>query len=130
MGLTVHYQLSALQLDPAAARRVVKEGHALALRRQRAGEVRRVNAVREDVTGHPLARQWVMYAVPGQENTFSGIEVNPSEGFIYAVNEGEDCEWLTLGLCRFPEMVSHQGARVPTKMGGGWRFAGDRKSVV
>ena len=41
MGLTVHYQLSALQLDTAAARSVVKEGHALALRRQRAGEVRR-----------------------------------------------------------------------------------------
>ena len=128
MGLTVHYQLSALQLHTAAARRVVKEGHALALRRQRAGEVRRVNAVREDVTGHPLALQWVTYAVPGQENTFSGIEVKPLEGFLFEVNVGEDCEWLTLGLCRFPETVTHQGASVPTKMGGGWRFAGFSKT--
>ena len=128
MGLTVHYQLSALQLDTAAARSLVKEGHALALRRQRAGEVRRVNAVREDVTGHPLALQWVTYAVPGQENTFSGIEVKPLEGFLFEVNVGEDCEWLTLGLCRFHETVTHQGARVPTKMGGGWRFAGFSKT--
>ena len=122
MGLTVHYQLSALKLDTATARRAVKQGHALALRRQQAGEFRRVNAVREDVTGHPLARQWVMYAVPGQENTFSGIEVKPAEGFLFSVNVGEDCEPLTLGLCRFPETVTHQGARVPTKLGGGWRF--------
>ena len=63
MGLTVHYQLSALKLDTATARRAVKQGHALALRRQQAGEFRRVNAVREDVTGHPLARQWVMEAL-------------------------------------------------------------------
>ena len=128
MGLTVHYQLSALQLDTAAARSLVKEGHALALRRQRAGEVRRVNAVREDVTGHPLARQWVMYAVPGQENTFSGIEVKPLEGFLFEVNVGADCEWLTLGLCRYPETVTHQGVPVPTKLGGGWRFAGFSKT--
>jgi hypothetical protein len=128
MGLTVHYQLSTPKLDRAAARRVVKQGHALALRRQQAGEVCRVNAVREDVTGHPLARQWVMYAVPGAENTFSGIEVQPLEGSLFVVNVGEDCEPLTLGLCRFPETVSHQGASVPTKLGGGWRFAGFSKT--
>ena len=128
MGLTVHYQLSALQLDTAAARSLVKEGHALALRRQRAGEVRRVNAVREDVTEHPHARQWVMYAVPGQENTFSGIEVKPVEGFLFEVNVGEDCEPLTLGLCCYPETVTHQGARVPTKLGGGWRYVGFSKT--
>lgn len=128
MGLTVHYQLSALKLDTAAARRVVKQGHALALRRQQAGEVHRVNAVREDVTAHPLARQWVMYSIPGSENTFSGIEVKPVEGFLFAVNVGEDCEPLTLGLCRFPETVLHNGASVPTKLGGGWRFAGFSKT--
>ena len=128
MGLTVHYQLSALQLDTAAARCVVEQGHALALRRQQAGEFRRVNAVREDVAKHLLARQWVMYAVPGQENTFSGIEVKPLEGFLFSVNVGEDCEPLTLGLCRFPDTVTHQGARVPTKLGGGWRYAGFSKT--
>jgi len=128
MGLTVHYQLSALKLDRAAAQRVVKEGHALALRRQHAGEVRRVNAVREDVTRHPLARQWVMYSIPGTENTFSGIEVRPVEGFLFTVDVGADCEPLTLGLCRYPETVTHQGARVPTKMGGGWRYAGFSKT--
>lgn len=128
MGLTVHYQLSALKLDRAAARRVVKQGHALALRRQQAGELRRVSAVREDVVGLPQARQWVMYSVPGAEKTFSGIEVMPVEGFLFVVNVGEDCEWLTLGLCRFPEAVSHRGASVPTKLGGGWRFAGFSKT--
>ena len=128
MGLTVHYQLSALQLDTAAARRVVKEGHALALCRQRAGEVRRVNAVREDVARHPHARQWVTYAIPGSENTFSGIEVLPVEGFLFTVDVGADCEPLTLGLCRYPETVTHLGARVPTKMGGGWRYAGFSKT--
>lgn len=128
MGLTVHYQLSALQLDTAAARRVVNQGFALAMRRERAGEFRRVSAVREDVAGHPLARQWVTYPIPGTKNSFSGLEVRPTEGFLFSVNVGEDCEPLTLGLCRFPESVTHQGARVPTKLGGGWRFAGFSKT--
>lgn len=128
MGLTVHYQLSALKFDTAAARRVVKQGHALALRRQQAGELRRVNAVREDVTGHPLARQWVMYSVPRSKNTFSGIEVQPVKGFLFVVTVGEDCEPLTLGLCRYPETVWHRSQRVPTKLGGGWRFAGFSKT--
>src|SRR5215213_7988419 len=128
MGLTIHYQLSALKLDTAAARRVVKQGHAFALRRQQAGEVRRVNAVREDVNGHPLALQWVTHTIPGQENTFSGIEVRPVEGFLFSVHMGEDCEGLALGLCRFPETVRHQGTNVPTKLGGGWRFAGFSKT--
>ena len=65
MGVTVHYQLSAPKLDTTAARRVVTVGNALALRRQRVGEVRRVNAVREDVTGHPLVLQWVIGASMG-----------------------------------------------------------------
>ena len=128
MGLTVHYQLSALHLDKAAAWRAVKQGHALALRRHRAGEVRGVSTVREDVTGHPLARHWVVYPVPGGENTFSGIEVKPMEGFLFVVNVGEDCEPLALGLRLFPETVLHQGASVPTKLGGGWRFAGFSKT--
>ena len=128
MGLTVHYQLSALQLDRAAARRAVGQGFALARHRERAGEFRRVNILREDVAKHRHARQWVTYAVPGQENTFSGIEVKPLEGFLFTVDVGADCEPLTLGLCRYPETVTHQGARVPTKMGGGWRFAGFSKT--
>ena len=128
MGLTVHYQLSAPRFEPAAARQAVKQGHALALRRKQAGEVGGVSAIREDVTGHPLARQWVMYSVPGSENTRSGIEIRPVEGFLFTVNAGEDCEPLALGLCRYPETVLHKGASVPTKLGGGWRFAGFSKT--
>ena len=75
-----------------------------------------------------MARQWVMYAVPGQENTFSGINVKPVAGFLFEVHAGENCEPLTLGLCRFPETVLHQDASVPTKLGGGWRFAGFSKT--
>ena len=107
MGLTVHYQLSALNLDTAAARHAVKQGHALALQRRRAGEVGDVSIIRENVAGHPSARQWVMYSVPGSENTFSGIEVQPVEGFLFVVRVGEDCEPLALGLCRYPETVLH-----------------------
>jgi hypothetical protein len=132
MGLTVHYRLHSKQdaedIGHLQARWRVEEARTLAKRMKRRGLVDAVGPLVNDRAALGLARQWVMYSVPGGENTFSAIEVRPSEGFLFVVRVGKDCEPLTLGLCRYPERVLHRGKSIPTKLGGGWRFAGFSKT--
>jgi len=63
-----------------------------------------------------------------EENTSTGVEVCPAQGFLFRVDVGEDCEPLWLGLCRYPETILHQGRELQTKIGSGWRLAGFSKT--
>ena len=133
MGLTVHFKLS---LEPcpedmasAKARWAVEDARKLAHQHRRKGLVDAVGPICTDAaTLRRFARHWLTVSVPGQPHTFAGLEIHPLEGFFFVVNVGADCEPLTLGLCRYPEKVLHRGASVPTKLGGGWRFAGFSKT--
>ena len=130
MGLTVHFKLAAAVAGGATtAKRPVEAMRRVALRFQREGLVDRVLPITaEAATLRRFARDWLILPVPGKENTSTGVEVSPTEGFLFRVDVGEDCEPLWLGLCRYPEKVFHHGQELPTKAGTGWRLAGFSKT--
>ncbi len=133
MGLTVHYELKLKPCpdDVASARAcwAVEDARRLAQQRRRKGSVDAVSPILADATAlRRFGCQWLIVRMADQPSTFTGVEIHPLEGFLFTVNVGQDCEPLTLGLCRYPKNISHQGARVPTKLGGDWRFAGFSKT--
>jgi hypothetical protein len=130
MGLTVHFKLAAPADGSAApAKRLVESMRRVALRFQREGLVDRVLPTSSEATTlRRFARDWLILPVPGEENTSTGVEVCPAQGFLFRVDVGEDCEPLWLGLCRYPETILHQGRELQTKIGSGWRLAGFSKT--
>jgi hypothetical protein len=130
MGLTVHFKLAApASCTGAEAKRLVGAMRRLALRFQRNGLVDRVHPIRSDAdTLRRFGRDWLIVPVPGQQNTSTGIEVPPLEGFLFRVEVGQDCEPLRLGLCRYPQTVVHRGDQLRTRLGTGWRWAGFSKT--
>jgi hypothetical protein len=130
MGLTVHFKLAApADCTGAQARTLVTAMRRVAQRFQREGRVDRVHPIRSDADIlRRFGLDWLMVPVPGQENTSTGIEVPPTEGFLFAVDVGEDCEPLRLGLGRYPQTVFHRGRELRTGSGPGWRWAGFSKT--
>lgn len=108
---------------------MVASFHRVAVSFQRAGRVDKVFPVTSDaVTLRRYACDWLILPVPGEENTSTGAEILPLEGFIFLVNVGADCEPLWLGLCRYPPTVLFQGRELRTRKGTGWRLVGATKT--
>ncbi|HAO80821.1 MAG TPA: hypothetical protein DCQ92_17990 [Verrucomicrobia subdivision 3 bacterium] len=130
MGLTVHFKLAApAGVTEAKAKQLVESMRRVALRFYCEGLVDHVRPVISDAkTLRQFARDWLILPVPGGENTSTGVEVWPTEGFLFCVDVGEDCEPLWLGLCQYPLSVCFQGRELRTKKGAGWRLAGFSKT--
>jgi len=130
MGLTVHYKLAAPRgLTESQAKKLVNALHRLASRFQSEGLVDKVGSITSDAPRlERSACDWVTLPVPGQENTFTGVEVLPVSGFIFRVSVGADCEPLWLGLCQYPRKIFHKGWLLPVKKGVGWRLSGFSKT--
>ena len=130
MGLTVHFKLAAsADLTETQAKQLVASLQRVALRFQHEGLVDGVSPITLDTkTLRRFACDWLILPVPGEENTSTGVEVSPTEGFLFRVDVGADCEPLWLGLCRYPLTVRYQGRELPTKKGAGWRLAGFSKT--
>jgi hypothetical protein len=65
---------------------------------------------------------WLTVPHPDQPNTSTGVEIRPEAGWIFPVDFGADCEWLWLGLCRYPATIVVDGRTRATKLGARWRF--------
>lgn len=130
MGLTVHFNLDAPgHCIAAQVRKHVMSLRRLALVFQQEGLVDRVHPIVSDVEAlRRFARHWLILPVPGEENTSTGVEVSPREGFLFRVDVGQDCEPLVLGLCRYPKTVLHHGCELQTKLRLTWRLAGSCKT--
>lgn len=130
MGLTVHYKLAAPKgCGAAQAKQMVESMRRVARRFYIEGLVDRVLPVMTDAkTLRRFACDWLILPVAGEENTSTGAELLPTEGFIFRVEVGRDCEPLWLGLCRYPATVHFQGRELPAKKGAGWQLAGFSKT--
>src|ERR1035437_8506040 len=130
MGLTVHFKLAApAGVTEAKAKQLVESMRRVALRFYCEGLVDHVRPVTSDTkTLRQFARDWLILPVPGEENTSTGVEVWPTEGFLFYVDVGADCEPLWLGLCQYPQTVRFHGKELRTKIGAGWRLAGFSKT--
>ena len=130
MGLTIHYKLKA-PADTSAkeAQRLVLAARAIAVRSELEGMVQHVGALSADARLlKRFATEYLSLPVPGEPNTFNGLEVAPLEGWLFVVNVGRDCEPLRVGLCRYPGTVRFRGRELRTKLGDGWRFWGFTKT--
>ena len=97
------------------------------------GLVDRVLPVMTDAkTLRRFACDWLILPVAGEENTSTDAELLPTEGFIFRVEVGRDCEPLWLGLCRYPATVHFQGRELPAKKGAGgnWPVSARRNTPV
>ena len=86
MGLTVHFKLAAPADGRAAqAKRLVESMRRMALRFQREGLVDTVLPITSAATTiRQFACDWLILPVPGAENTATGVEVCPVQGFLFA----------------------------------------------
>jgi hypothetical protein len=123
MGLTVHFKLAApADWDAAQAKDVVESARGVARRFHIEGRVDKVWPVAWDVkTLRRHGSRWISRPLGGGKGRFAQVEVFPSEGFMFRVDAGEDCEALWMGLCRYPRTVLCLGQEVPTGLGGGWQ---------
>jgi len=130
MGLTVHFKLVApADCGASQAKRLVEAMRRVALRFQREGLVDRVRPTTSDAKAlRRFGRDWLIVTVPGAENTSTGIEVSPTQGYLFRVDVGEDCEPLWLGLCQYPATVRFHGRELSTGKRAGWRLAGFSKT--
>ena len=130
MGLTVHFKLAASKgCNEEQAKKFVEAMRRVALRFYIEGLVDNVLAITADAkTLRRFANEWLILPVPGQKNTSTGVEVSPTQGFIFCVAVGKDCEPLWLGLCRYPPKVLQGGRELPTRLGNKWRLSGFSKT--
>src|ERR1035437_759675 len=130
MGLTVHFKLAApVGCDETQAKQIVESMRRVAGRFYCEGLVDHVRPITSDTkTLRHFGCDWLILSVPGEENTSTGVEVWPTEGFLFCVDVGADCEPLWLGLCRYPATVFQHGHELKTKSGRGWRLAGFSKT--
>ncbi len=130
MGLTVHFELAApAGWEAAQAKNVVESARRVARRFHINGRVDKAHPIASDAkTLRRYGGQWISWSLPGQKHGFSGVEVFPSEGFLFRVDVGADCEPLWMGLCRYPRLVWSLGREVPTRLGTGWQWAGFSKT--
>lgn len=130
MGLTVHYKSKApAETNAAQAKRLVVSARRIASRFEREGCFDAVGPVSADAgLLDRFATDYLSLPVPGERNTFTGVEVAPLEGWMFLVRVGRDCEPLRVGLCRYPAKVAIRGRVLRTKLGDGWRFWGFTKT--
>lgn len=130
MGLTLHYRLTA----PAGctARRaatLVRRYHALASGWVPAGRVVEVDPIMTDrAMLDRFGTAWRMVPHPGDPEASMGVQIPPEAGWIFPVDFGADCEWVWLGLCRYPATVTVGGRKRATSLGGRWQLAHSTKT--
>jgi hypothetical protein len=125
MGLTLHYRLTAPEGCTArSAAALVRRLHATAgawAAEGRIAGVHEISSERADIGRYGSA--WRAVPHPDDPETSVGVLIPPEAGWIFPVELGEDCEWLWLGLCRYPATVAMDGRERATRLGPRWQFA-------
>ncbi len=122
MGLTVHIELSLPRAVPEhTAQLLVREAHRAATRLVRNRRLAGVGPV-VPVQEQPFTARWMLIKLDAQTST--GVEVPPLAGWCFAVEPGEGCEALILGLSRYPATVTDAYGKLQrTRLARGWSFA-------
>ncbi|MFZ5645558.1 MAG: hypothetical protein ACOY46_18500 [Bacillota bacterium] len=50
------------------------------------------------------------------------IGVPPKEVYFFSVWPGEECEEANFGLAKYPATITYRGRKIPTGLGGAWRW--------
>lgn len=128
MGLTVHFKLVAPpDTDAARARELVRAMRRRAQGFKQRGRVEDVLPIGDDAAALRWAGEYKSVPHPWKPGCGSGIEIPATQGFLFPVAAGEDCEPLWLGLCRYPGTVALEGRRYRTALPG-WRLHGFSKT--
>jgi hypothetical protein len=124
MGLTLHYRLTApADCSARRAAAMVWSFHDIARRWAAAGRLAAVHDISTDHTDlDRFGNEWLSRPAPDQPNTVTGLHVSPVSGWIFPVDLGEGCEWLWLGLCRYPATIVEARRRRRTRLGAHWQF--------
>ena len=125
MGLTLHYRLTApADCSARSAAALVRRFHAIARGWLADGRVVEVDGIMSDRTFlERFGTAWRTLLHPDDPETNVGVPIPPEAGWIFPVDFGADCEWVWLGLCRYPATVVAGGRKHATKLGGRWQFA-------
>jgi hypothetical protein len=125
MGLTLHYRLTAPEgCSARQAAALVGRLHAVARGWVADGRVVEVDDIMSD-RGFldRFGTAWLTLPHPDQPDTSVGVPIRPEAGWIFPVDFGADCEWVWLGLCRYPATVAVGGRKRATRLGARWQFA-------
>lgn len=125
MGLSLNYQLRARkEVASADIPRVVAAMRERVLSKLGSDFGMKVSVVSSGPEALFWHSEWLQVRVLNEENTIRGIEVPAIEGYVFAVDLGEDCESLRLGLCRYPEQVTDAATgKLRSVRMRGWRLS-------
>ena len=106
MGLTIHFKMRAPQgTDASRAEGIMTQLRKRASYEWIEGRVDGAPRLGRDAQALRLGRTFRSYPVPDRPHSHYEAELVPVEGFVLAVEVGQDCEPLCLGLARYPEAV-------------------------
>jgi hypothetical protein len=130
MGVTIFFKIrTARHTSAADARRLVNQGRKIAERMSLRQAFDHVGPLMPATAAKVNAVRFVDFPVPGsQGNKFIPLEVSPSEGFVFRVDVGRDCEPLWLGLCRYPAEAPSMLGMLKTGLQPHWQFDGSSKT--
>ena len=125
MGLTLHYRLTApANCTARRAEALVRRFHAIASPWVADGRVVEVDPVMTDRSMlDRFGTAWLTLPHPDEPDTSTGVAISPEAGWIFPVDFGSDCEWVWLGLCRYPATIEVGGRKHATRLGGRWQLA-------
>ena len=112
MGITIHYRLCPPpQCHQAGARELVMEARRRTVRLLKRRGFGTVSPIEPAEPDNP----WLIQSVLRRRgHDTMGYAVPPQEGWTFSIHPGPDCESVTLGLCRYPAWITHQGRRMKT----------------
>lgn len=130
MGLTLHYRLTApTGCTARRAAALVRRLHATATTWAAAGRFETVDPITSD-RGllDRFGNAWLTLPHPDDPETRVGVCIPAETGWLFPVDLSADCEWLWLGLCRYPATITHGGRSLATKLGPHWQLAASCKT--
>jgi hypothetical protein len=130
MGLTLHYRLTApAGCTARRAEALVRRYQAIASGWVTDGRVVEVDPIMTERSMlDRFGTAWLAVPHPTEPNSSTGVAIPPEAGWIFPVDFGADCEWVWLGLCRYPATVTVGGKKRTTKLGTRWQFAHSTKT--
>jgi hypothetical protein len=125
MGLSLHYRLTAPAGTSAqGAAALVRRFHAIARGWAADGRVVEVDPIVSDRSClERFGTAWRTLPHPDDPATSVGVPIRAEAGWIFPVDFGADCEWVWLGLCRYPATITIGGRKRATRLGGRWQLA-------
>jgi len=126
MGLTIHYDLEYGGKEPAKVLEQLRQKAMDLPFAKVSPEVYYFKGRDADYQNHDKSSDFFWPLIQSTEHVEYSpgryLSVPPKEVYLFSTWPGEECEEADFGLAKYSAVVTVRGEKIPTKLGGGWRW--------